>query len=89
MYVEYAAFRNRFFEENAIRILLPESDAKISVKESLILTLACKLLNVRKMEVQNKKRKEMEFAELSLKVLYVDTLFYMKHFNILHWKTMV
>ena len=31
----------------------------------------------------------MELAELSLKVLYVDTLFYMKHFNILHWKTMV
>lgn len=31
----------------------------------------------------------MEFAELSLKVLYVDTLFHMKHFNILHWKTMV
>ena len=31
----------------------------------------------------------MEFAELSLKVLYVDTLFYMKNFNSLCWKTMV
>lgn len=31
----------------------------------------------------------MEFAELSLKELHVDTLFYMKHFNILRWKTMV
>ena len=31
----------------------------------------------------------MEFAELSLKVLYVDTLFYMKHFNIQYRKSMV